>query len=89
MSGRPQPVAAGRPPHLALGWCLLFFSGGRHVAGAVFSPPQEEAPMGDKSPKNKQREKNQKSAAKTQTKTNQANRQASFSSAAVGKEKKK
>lgn len=43
--------------------------------------------MGDKSPKNKQREKNQKSAAKTQTKQNQANRQASF--AAAGKEKKK
>ena len=44
--------------------------------------------MGDKSPKNKQREKNQKSAAKTQTKANQATRQASFS-AAVAKEKKK
>lgn len=56
------------------------------VAGK-FSPEWIEAPMGDKSPKNKQREKNQKSAAKTQAKTNQANRQASF--AAPGKEKKK
>ena len=44
--------------------------------------------MGDKSPKNKQREKNQKSAAKAQAKTVQAGRQASFS-AATGKEKKK
>ena len=44
--------------------------------------------MGDKSPKNKQRGKDQKSAAKTQVKTNQANRQASFA-AAGGKDKKK
>ena len=44
--------------------------------------------MGDKSPKAKQRDKNQKSAAKAQTKTNQAARQASYS-AAAGKDKKK
>jgi hypothetical protein len=68
---------------------LHFSPGGRHVSRAVILPPQQEVPMGDKSPKNKQREKNQKSAAKTQTKANQANRQASFSSAAAGKEKKK
>ena len=45
--------------------------------------------MGDKSPKSKQRDKNQKSAAKAQDKTNQASRQASYSSAAAGKDKKK
>ena len=44
--------------------------------------------MGDKSPKNKQREKNQKSAAKVQAKTVQTNRQAAHS-ATAGKEKKK
>jgi|SoiMethySBSTD1v2_1073268.scaffolds.fasta_scaffold1665453_1 hypothetical protein len=44
--------------------------------------------MGDKSPKNKQREKNQKSAAKSQAKNVQQTRQASYS-AAAGKEKKK
>jgi len=54
----------------------------------VFLPLETEALMGDKSPKNKQREKNQKSAAKTQAKSTQATRQASFS-AAAGKDKKK
>ena len=44
--------------------------------------------MGDKSPKNKQREKKQQTAAKGQAKTNQASRQASFASAA-SKDKKK
>jgi hypothetical protein len=44
--------------------------------------------MGDKSPKNKQREKSQKNAAKAQAKTAQAGRQASYSSA-IGKDKKK
>jgi hypothetical protein len=43
--------------------------------------------MGDKSPKSKQRDKNQKDAAKAQTKNNQAKRQASFASA--DKDKKK
>lgn len=43
--------------------------------------------MGDKSPKNKQKEKNQKTVAKGQAKTNQASRQASF--AAASKDKKK
>jgi hypothetical protein len=43
--------------------------------------------MGDKSPKAKQRDKNQKTAAKTQSKDVQAKRQASFSSG--DKEKKK
>src|ERR1700690_506937 len=43
--------------------------------------------MGDKSPKNKQREKKQQTAAKGQAKTNQASRQASFASAA-SKDKK-
>jgi len=44
--------------------------------------------MGDKSPKAKQRSKNQQNAVKTQNKNQNAQRQASFSSAA-GKEKKK
>jgi hypothetical protein len=44
--------------------------------------------MGDKSPKGKQRDKNQKDAAKTQSKNDQAKRQAGFASAA-SKEKKK
>lgn len=44
--------------------------------------------MGDKSPKNKQKEKNQKTVAKGQAKTNQANRQASFA-ATASKDKKK
>jgi len=43
--------------------------------------------MGDKSPKQKQRGKDQKDAAKTQHKNDQAKRQAGF--AAGGKEKKK
>lgn len=45
--------------------------------------------MGDKSPKSKQRDKNQKSAAKTDAKTEQAKRQTDFASASTGKEKKK
>jgi hypothetical protein len=44
--------------------------------------------MGDKSPKAKQREKNQKDAAVTQAKRDQDKRQAAFGSN-VGKEKKK
>jgi hypothetical protein len=44
--------------------------------------------MGDKSPKAKQREKNQKDAAKAQSKNDQAKRQASYMTG-VGKEKKK
>jgi len=44
--------------------------------------------MGDKSPKNKQREKSQKDAAKTQNKSDQAKRQAAFASPPA-KEKKK
>ena len=44
--------------------------------------------MGDKSPKAKQRDKNQKDAAKTQAKSDQFKRQAAFASS-VGKEKKK
>ncbi len=52
-------------------------------------PLREEIPMGDKSPKSKQRDKNQKSAAKTDAKTEQAKRQTDFASASTGKEKKK
>ena len=44
--------------------------------------------MGDKSPKSKQKNKDQKTAAKTQAKSDQAKRQASFA-AVGGKEKKK
>jgi hypothetical protein len=44
--------------------------------------------MGDKSPKSKQRDKNQKDAAKTRAKSDQVGRQAAFASN-VGKEKKK
>jgi hypothetical protein len=44
--------------------------------------------MGDKSPKSKQKDKNQKTAAKTQVKNDQAKRQASYA-AVGGKEKKK
>jgi hypothetical protein len=44
--------------------------------------------MGDKSPKSKQRGKNQKDAVKAQSKSDQAKRQASYASPA-GKEKKK
>ena len=44
--------------------------------------------MGDKSPKNKQREKSQKDAAKAQHKNDQAQRQQSFAAPAA-KEKKK
>ncbi|HEX4475039.1 MAG TPA: hypothetical protein VH142_08185 [Polyangiaceae bacterium] len=45
--------------------------------------------MGDKSPKAKQRGQDQKSAAKTQEKSNQAKRQASFATGNAAKEKKK
>lgn len=45
--------------------------------------------MGDKSPKSRDRAKNQKDAAKTQVKTDQAKRQQSYSSAAVAATKKK
>lgn len=44
--------------------------------------------MGDKSPKSKQRDKNQKNAAKSQSKNDLAKRQAGFTSD-PGKEKKK
>jgi hypothetical protein len=44
--------------------------------------------MGDKSPKSKQRDQKQKSAAKSQSKTDQAKRQSAFASDA-GKDKKK
>ncbi len=44
--------------------------------------------MGDKSPKSKQKDKNQKDAAKSQAKNAQAKRQASYASDA-GKDKKK
>jgi len=44
--------------------------------------------MGDKSPKAKQRDKNQKAAAKEQTKTEQAKRQAA-AAVSIGKDKKK
>lgn len=44
--------------------------------------------MGDKSPKSKQRDKNQKDAVKAQTKTDQAKRQAGFASEAKKPEKK-
>jgi hypothetical protein len=44
--------------------------------------------LGDKSPKSKQRDKNQKDAAKKQSKSDQARRQAGFASAG-GKEQKK
>lgn len=44
--------------------------------------------MGDKSPKSKQRDKNQKSAAKADVKANQASRQAAFGPP-PGTEKKK
>lgn len=44
--------------------------------------------MGDKSPKAKQREKNQKDAARTRAKSEQFGRQTAFTSN-VGKEKKK
>ena len=46
--------------------------------------------MGDKSPKSKQRGKDQKDAAKTQSKNDQAKRQAGYASpSASSKEKKK
>lgn len=46
--------------------------------------------MGDKSPKSKDREKNQKVAAKTQSNTAQAKKQAGYSNAAAaGKDAKK
>jgi len=45
--------------------------------------------MGDKSPKSKQREKSQKTAAKTQAKSDQQRRQASFSPGAAKDSKKK
>ncbi|MDX2052078.1 MAG: hypothetical protein SFV15_06800 [Polyangiaceae bacterium] len=45
--------------------------------------------MGDKSPKGKQRAKEQKSAAKTQAQSEQGKRQAAFSSASAGKDPKK
>jgi len=44
--------------------------------------------MGDKSPKSKQKNKDQKTAAKAAVKTDQAKRQASYA-AVGGKEKKK
>lgn len=44
--------------------------------------------MGDKSPKAKQRDKNQKDAARAQSKNDQLKRQATFASN-LGKEKKK
>jgi len=44
--------------------------------------------MGDKSPKSKQRNKNQKDAAKSQSRNDQARRQEAFASTA-GKENKK
>jgi hypothetical protein len=44
--------------------------------------------MGDKSPKSKQKDKNQKTAAKSQAKNDQAKRQAGFGSEG-GKDKKK
>ena len=45
--------------------------------------------MGDKSPKNKQREKSQKSAAKAQTRSDQAKRQAAFATPQDQERKKK
>lgn len=45
--------------------------------------------MGDKSPKSKQREKSQKTAAKAQVKNDRANRQAQRLPAGGGKDKKK
>jgi len=45
--------------------------------------------MGDKSPKSKQRDKNQKDAAKSQSKNDQAKRQASFASEASKDKNKK
>ena len=54
----------------------------------VVFPHRTEHLMGDKSPKSKQRGKDQKDAAKTQSKNDQAKRQAGFASAA-SKEKKK
>jgi hypothetical protein len=54
-------------------WCQF-----RHPIGAT---------MGDKSPKAKQRDKNQKAAAKAQTKIEQASRQAP-PAPAIGKNKK-
>ncbi len=45
--------------------------------------------MGDKSPKSKQRGKEQKDAAKAQSKNDQAKRQAGYASAPAGKDKDK
>ncbi len=45
--------------------------------------------MGDKSPKSKQRNKNQKVAAKSQTKTDQAKRQAGFATEMADAKRKK
>jgi len=45
--------------------------------------------VGDKSPKNKQREKNQKDTAKTTTKNDQAKRQAGFASTPTAEKGKK
>lgn len=44
--------------------------------------------MGDKSPKSKQRNKNQKDAAKSQSRNDQARRQEAFASAADRQKKK-
>lgn len=58
------------------------------LAQRLSATTTETLAMGDKSPKAKQREKNQKDAAKAQSKNDQARRQASYA-AGNGKEKKK
>jgi hypothetical protein len=60
----------------------------RFSRGACSSPVRQEADVGDKPPKAKQRNKNQKDAAKSQSRNDQAKRQEASASAA-GKDNKK
>ncbi len=68
------------------------FDGGSLIPGTAREARRQGAwydgSMGDKNPKSKQREKNQKSAEQARAKNSQAARQASFSSGA-GKDAKK
>lgn len=58
------------------------------MTGARGAAPREIT-MGDKSPKSKQREKNQKTAAKDEVKRQSAQRQSSYSSAPTEPKQKK
>ncbi|HMR78486.1 MAG TPA: hypothetical protein PKD61_25445 [Polyangiaceae bacterium] len=61
----------------------------RNSATREFHPSNGVLNMGDKSPKSKQRNKNQKVAAKSQTKTDQAKRQAGFATEMADAKRKK